>query len=237
METSDKPSETPTTANPSLPTHPAPAPNSQNTPPVLDKALGVVDLLSDAEKVELHECEAVVVTGWNTFVEVGLALARIRQGRLCRDDFDSFDAYCRAKWQYTRVYVNQLISAAQLFTHLAAICVHRKPDHESQVRPLIGLTLEQSQLAWECAVALAGEGRITARVVKTAMQQLQLVGDPKGVKLEPGPNKAKQRRLVDDAIGQLLMLLSQKVGHAILTEKVEILHRHIQALFASGAKR
>ena len=65
---------------------------------MLDKALGVVDLLSDAEKVELHECEAVVVTGWNTFVEVGLALARIRQGRLWRDDFNSFDAYCRAKW-------------------------------------------------------------------------------------------------------------------------------------------
>jgi hypothetical protein len=44
--------------------------------------------------------------------------------------------------------------------------------------------------------------------------------------------------LIDDAIGQLLMLLSQKASHQILTEKVEALHRYIQSLFPKpGSKK
>ena len=35
---------------------------------------------------------------------------------------------------------------------------------------------------------------------------------------------------MNEAIGELLVLLSQKAAHQVLTEKVEALHRHIQAL-------
>ena len=45
-----------------------------------------------------------------------LALAQIRGGTLYKVDFDTFEAYCRVKWQYGRHYVNRLISAAQVFT-------------------------------------------------------------------------------------------------------------------------
>jgi hypothetical protein len=39
-----------------------------------------------------------------------------------------------------------------VFKRLLTICQHRKPEYESQVRPLVGLTAEQAQAAWECAV-------------------------------------------------------------------------------------
>jgi hypothetical protein len=110
---------------------PSPVPIPQSTSPALDKTLGVVGVLSEAERAELQGCEGVIVTGWHTFVDVGLALARIRDGRLYRDDFGSFEAYCRFKWEYGRRYVEQLISAAQVFTYLRASSSHQKPEHST----------------------------------------------------------------------------------------------------------
>jgi len=58
-------------------------------------------------------------------------------------EYQSFDAYCRGKWQYSRRQVDSLIAAAQLFNHLRTISSQQQPQHETQVRPLIGLPLEQ----------------------------------------------------------------------------------------------
>ena len=204
-------------------------------PPVkLDGVLGRVDGLSEAQQMEFYACEAVIETGWSTFVQVGLAFARIRDADLYTMEFDTFEAYCREKWQYGRHYVNRLILAAQVFAPLVTISHQRRPEHETQVRPLIGLTPPQAQLAWEHAVEKAAGKKITQRLVKAAVQELQLGGSPAPVTQQPRRNKAEQRRLVDDAIGQLLMLLSQKASHQVMTEKVEILHGHIQALFGSS---
>ena len=55
---------------------------------------------------------------------------------------------------------NQLISAAQVFTSLGANG-SQKPTHERQVRPLVGLSPEQAQLAWNF-VQRVGRSRRTA---------------------------------------------------------------------------
>jgi hypothetical protein len=192
--------------------------------------LGKIDVLSEAEVTRYRALEAVVAAGWQTFADVGVALGQIRDERLYRTEFDTFEAYCRAKWHYARRYVYQLISAAQLFQHLCANCAHRRPDHESQLRPLVGLSLDDAQLAWECAVIHAGEGRITARTVKNALQQLDL-GSKKPPQ-DPHPTRAEQQQLVTGTMTELLMLLNQKAAHAVLVEKAEALYRHVQALFA-----
>ena len=135
-----------------------------------------------------------------------------------------------------QIKIDYLISAAQRFTHLCTNCAERKPERESQLRPLIGLTPEQAQLAWERAVEKAAGRKITARLVKAAVQELQLAPATKPATREPRQTKAEKRRLIDEAIGQLLILLSQKASHAILTEKVEALHGHIQSLFATSSQ-
>jgi hypothetical protein len=38
--------------------------------------------------------------------------------------------------------------------------------------------------------------------------------------------------VIEAAIGELLVLLRRKEDHGVLTQKVEALHGHIQALFA-----
>ena len=174
----------------------------------------------------------MIGSGWHTFVQVGLALARIRDGELFKTEYDSFEAYYRVKWQSGRHTVNRLISAAQVFTHLVTIGHQTKPEYESQVRPLVGLTPDQAQAAWERAIEKAGGRKITARLVKAAVQELQPPGGAKSVPSQPHQNKAQQRKLIDGAIGELLVLLSQKASHEVLTQKVETLHGQIHSLFA-----
>ena len=62
---------------------------------------------------------------------MGLAFGRIRELRLYLNEFDTFETYCRDKWQYGRDYVDRLIAAAQVFTDLLTNCQEIKPEHES----------------------------------------------------------------------------------------------------------
>ncbi|MHC1769243.1 MAG: hypothetical protein AB9869_34005 [Verrucomicrobiia bacterium] len=201
--------------------------------PELPAILGELETLTDTERVRYQACEAIVATGWQNFVDVGLALAEIRRDRLYKEEYDSFEVYCREKWHYGRRHVYQLISAAELFTHLCAICAHCKPDHESQLRPLVGLTPEQAQLAWTCAVESAGGRKITARLVKKAMQDLGLAAPPKPVSKINRNAKAERRKLINDTIGQLLLLIGQKAAYEAILQHVEALQRHIQPLLAA----
>jgi hypothetical protein len=43
--------------------------------------------------------------------------------------------------------------------------------------------------------------------------------------------------LIDGAIGELLVLLSQKASHEVLTQKVDALHGHIQSLFPKPSSK
>jgi hypothetical protein len=86
-------------------------------------------------------------------------------------------------------------------------CHQLKPDHESQIRPLVGLTPEQAKLAWERAVEKAGGRRITARVVKSAVQDLHFGGAPKAANRQTRQTRAGKRKLINETIGQILVLL------------------------------
>ena len=81
---------------------------------------------------------------------------------------------CCGKMAVPQRYSNQLISAAQVFRHLSANCAEHKPCHEAQVRPLVGLTFDQAQAAWNKAVKSAPGQRITARTVVRAIHELQI---------------------------------------------------------------
>src|SRR6266446_4245588 len=82
------------------------------------KALSVI---SPTEQKKYAECEAIIEKGWETFVEVGRALARIRDKKLYRSEHDTFEAYCREKWQYAKSHVYRLIGAAEVLTCLSPI--------------------------------------------------------------------------------------------------------------------
>jgi hypothetical protein len=64
------------------------------------------------ETYPLAELEATIARGKEWFVGMGLALGAIRDLRLYRPEFGSFDKYCRAKWGCGRQRAYRLIKAA-----------------------------------------------------------------------------------------------------------------------------
>ncbi len=144
-----------------------------------------LERLSPAEKTELRRCETVIAQGWQTFLDVGKALTTIRDHRLYRAEYRTFETYCRQKWQYGSAYAYRLISAAEVVANLATIGDSRMPENESQVRPLIGLTPEQIRKAWAEALTDSKGERVTARLVKQKASNYQE---------RPGATKPIRRR-------------------------------------------
>lgn len=64
----------------------------------------------------LAECERVIERGLKTFIDVGEALARIRDERLYRETHATFEDYCRERWDFDASRARQLIVAAKTVT-------------------------------------------------------------------------------------------------------------------------
>ncbi len=77
--------------------------------------------LSASEREALDAHEAVIERGLQTFVAVGGALLAIRDGRLYRAQYPTWEAYCQARWGIKRSYANKLIAAAELADGLGTI--------------------------------------------------------------------------------------------------------------------
>lgn len=109
----------------------------------------------------LRENETIIERGLNTFVDVGNALAEIRDGKLYRHTHGTFEDYCRNRWGISRPRAYELIGAALVTENLSAIA-DKLPATESQARPLTRLAPEEQIAAWQEAVDTAPNGRVTA---------------------------------------------------------------------------
>jgi hypothetical protein len=87
------------------------------------------------ESQRLISLERTIEAGRKTFVEVGLALAEIRDSRLYRSDFDTFEEYCQSKWNWGRQRAYELIAAAGVVKALPEKC-NKFITTDSQARAL-----------------------------------------------------------------------------------------------------
>jgi hypothetical protein len=127
--------------------------------------------LNTMEVRERDACENIICKGWDTFLEVGRALVTIRDQRLYRDRFGTFEDYCRGQWEFSKTHANRLIEAAAVAAILTPIGV--KVKNESQLRPLVGLSPQKIPVAWKRAQEMAGGGQITAKVVRRAAEEFR----------------------------------------------------------------
>lgn len=114
----------------------------------------MTQVLSIDERNELERCEVVIKQGLETFIEVGQALLTIREKRLYRLEFGTFEDYCRDRWLFSRRRVNQMIQATEVISNLGTI-VPILPQTESQARPLTQLQPEAQREAWKEVVQQA----------------------------------------------------------------------------------
>ncbi len=69
-------------------------------------------VMSVRETKPLAEREATIARGKKRLVEMGWALGIVRDLRLYKREYSSFDKYCRAKWGCGRQRAYRLIKAA-----------------------------------------------------------------------------------------------------------------------------
>jgi uncharacterized Zn finger protein (UPF0148 family) len=126
--------------------------------------------LTTAERSRFAELEDVVARGLETFVQVGLALAEIRDSRLYRETHGTFEDYCRERWGFTDRRARQLVATAGIGTMVPV-------ENERQARELLPVLRDEDEQAvvnaWRDAKATAeAHGkRITTKVVRNAVDR------------------------------------------------------------------
>ena len=127
--------------------------------------------ISLPESRDLIALESVIERGLETFVEVGEALATIRDRRLYRTEHPTFADYCKAKWKMSDRRARQLMDAAEVTSTIAKSGT-TVPKSERQARPLATLPPAQRAEAWQKAVAASPNGQPTAKDVQGVVETM-----------------------------------------------------------------
>ena len=134
--------------------------------------------LSSEEEGALTRCERVIDAGKETFLQVGAALAEIRDGRLYRAEHKTFEEYCQVRHGWTRRHANHVIAASAVTRELANAAdlgtrVPKSiPSSTFQARPLAALpTAEARAEAWGEAEERAGGNAPTGRQVQAVVDE------------------------------------------------------------------
>jgi len=203
------------------------------------KTLMNAELLSDPEEERLCVCETAIQTGWRGFVEAGLALEEIRDKRLYRNNFNSFEDYCAIRWDFKRTKADYLIAAARICRKIRELPDLPQPQRESQLRPLFALQPEHVTMAWQCAVQLGENRPVTARLVKNAIRFLQLPVPALAASLAPTsrPTKRELRRKLSEALDAMFTMITRKADYGVLLKQFETVHEHVQLVLTPQRRK
>jgi hypothetical protein len=122
---------------------------------------------------DLFEHEKVIEQGLASFIDVGLSLLAIRDGKKYRHaGYATFEHYCQRRWKISDSRGRQLMSAANIASDLGSretvTDVTVLPRAEAQVRPLAAVPAPERAEVWAEAVADADGGQPTAKQVEKA---------------------------------------------------------------------
>jgi hypothetical protein len=151
--------------------HPTPGTNG-HTPTVEVVIVTPFPPMSSNEQADLATSEAVIDTRLKAFFEVGEALMKIRELKLYRSRFQTFEEYCRTRWDFSRIHANRLLHATEVRSKLIPLNATILPENERQTRPLIGLSPKLAGKAWLKALELAAGGKVTGSIVLKAVHSI-----------------------------------------------------------------
>ncbi|WP_157121293.1 hypothetical protein [Nocardia miyunensis] len=127
--------------------------------------------LSDGEQTQLAACESSIGTLRLAFWAAGRALQIVRDGRLYRNSYTSFDDYVEQRWDMQRSYAHKLIRAWPLAAKLYPVA---SGINEGQIRELLPVAAEHGEDAAVTVYATlaAGDVKITAGKLREAVAVL-----------------------------------------------------------------
>ncbi len=120
-------------------------------------------------QTRLQTSEQIIESGLKTFVEVGNALMSIRDDRLYREQYPTFEAYCRERWRFTDARANQMIDAANITTMVVSAEL-QAPLNERQARELSRLKEPEAiRETWQ--EVTSNNPQPTARDIRQAVER------------------------------------------------------------------
>jgi len=166
-----------------------------------------MELIIVQNTAELERLEGVITRNLQSFYQVGRALAEIRDRGYYRDvlGFETFEGYCKAKWDFTGRYARTLMASSEVIENLSGTIVPvssspkiQIPATESQCRPLARLEPDQQREAWQQAVDTAPEGKVTAAIVAKVVKEMTAPDKTKTIKIKPKPKEVKSGELMSE---------------------------------------
>jgi hypothetical protein len=126
------------------------------------------DALTTQEAAALARCEEQIRGGVQS---VWTALLEIRESRLYREGFDTFEDYCRERWTWTSQHANRLIAAGKVIELLEPIGF--QIESERVARPLTALPPAQQIEAAKDATGAAAElgQKVTGDLMEEAAER------------------------------------------------------------------
>ena len=92
------------------------------------------------EALRRNELEKIIKKGFVPFMEMGFALAEIKEKKLYRDLYATFEEYCKEKWGFSRTYSYYVIKGSEAIKSLpqhtfTRVNTEKQARAVSKVRP------------------------------------------------------------------------------------------------------
>ena len=117
----------------------------------------------------LEEAEKIIGRWMDDFIEVGNALAWIRDNDMYMEKgYKTFEAYCKEEWGFNRAHAYRLIGSAKVAEALSPI---GDKINLEQTRPLIGKSTKDIISLYEEALETAPDGKVTGAHIQETVRQ------------------------------------------------------------------
>lgn len=129
--------------------------------------------LTKPQTAKLARLEGVIAEGLQSFIDVGAALAEVRDSGLWAEHADSFEAYCSTRWGLSRSRSYQIIDAAQVVSAIADSDPKAPvPANVEQARALTPIKDDPPAMASAMKTA-ARNGQPTAKTIGEAVDDIR----------------------------------------------------------------
>lgn len=125
--------------------------------------------LTREETIALDDCEQRIEHGLKTFIEVGSALTVIRDSRLYRGTFSTFESYLEERWNLKRQRAYELMSAAAVVSEFSDSELP-SPTKEAHAAALAKVAEPERTDVWREALERT-DGKPTAAAVREVSEE------------------------------------------------------------------
>jgi hypothetical protein len=120
-----------------------------------------------------REARIEIEVGMRAFQRAGEWLLKIRDQRLYREEYLSWDAFCRDfLGNASDAYANRLIAGYVLCQDLITQGISRLPDSERVARQLAAYPKGDRRMIWSRALQIAGRKQPTRKMIQEAATQI-----------------------------------------------------------------